>query len=192
MPVLVAKKENSAFEVTMPTLVADQADASFALTMPTLVAIALDPDEAEEDAGVGEAAAVQCEALTQCFPPEDILTVETDLISYGYAPETYNRFCQDVAQSLGGCDAVASTDPVAPIPGLGIGTGDGVTGLFDPNFNRCLPLEDYIIDLEQRRDAGEDTTAEAERLMLAITAATKHLMDGHSDLYCEEVTAGLP
>ncbi|MEL6689388.1 MAG: hypothetical protein AAFP28_03635 [Pseudomonadota bacterium] len=198
MPNLVAKTAPNEFVVTMPTLVAAKADAPFAITMPTVVAIALGPEEAQEDGedeateDMAEAPTLQCEMLEQCFPAEDILTVETDLISFGYTPETYNRFCQDVAQSLGGCDAIASADPIPPIPGLGTTTGDGTAGFLGPIFNRCLPLEEYMIDLQRREDAGEDTEAEAERLMLRITAATTHLMNGRSDLYCEEVTAGLP
>ncbi|MEO0915624.1 MAG: hypothetical protein AAFY31_01365 [Pseudomonadota bacterium] len=186
------------FRTTMPKLSLFAKTDAFAAITPTLrlVATSEDGETASDEPGAVETGMV-CANLSECFPREEILREEANLSHLGYTPENYPTFCQDVAQSLGGC--LAQDEGVGPT-GVGVGEtsmldstptpdGDTLSGLV---LGRCLALEEYAIELQRRSDAGEDTDAEGERLMLIVMAASQHLLDGRTDRYCAQITANLP
>lgn len=191
-PMRVLAQRNR-FLITLDRVSAQSRTRGFTLTLPPVTATALrtsdqpqEPDATNEDTPV-------CEALRACFSDADIRQIEKDLISYGYTPQTYGRFCQDVAQSLGPCTAAPDTDVYAP-------TAPGLAGVVEKrlgetpelsSMSRCQPFEDYMQALQNRSDAGEDVTAEAERLHLTMQSSQNLLLQGRSDLWCAAITKGL-
>ena len=214
-PPLKAFAGIAAFRATTPTLSANTSPATFAASTPALKAIVLGDGfqattpklravallEPEDGSGPKQddpatppvpGALSRCDALLQCFSEQDILRVEADLLALGYTPETYPYFCQDVAQSLGECAAAERAPRGSALSGHATPPKppeDDISGL---NFDRCLALENYAIELQKRSDEGEDTDAEEERLALIIMSAGQHVMNGRADLFCAEITANLP
>lgn len=194
MPAIDVRARQAVFSVTLPSVAAQSSSAHFEVAMPKVAAAAFRGDDAGDDEVATDQSLGQdltCTPLLQCFPELDIRSVENDLRSLGYTVETYPAFCADVAQSLGDC--LVAVENVPNTPGLAAprpaDLDPQATGL---NFNRCRPLEDYAITLQDRSDAGDDTSAEERALMALIMAASNHMLSGRADLWCDEISAGLP
>ena len=140
------------------------------------MASAANPEDATD------ADTMDCQHLLACFAEPDIGLVAGDLRSLGYAPETHPQFCENVAQSLGGCSvqtpASGPTTPSDAFPDL--------------NFARCPPFENYVIALQAREDQGENVDAEAQQLIQLSMSATFFILNERTDAWCEYVTPRLP
>jgi len=209
VPVIVAKTKRAEFSMTLPALrasavqnqfvitledvIAQSRSISFVLTAPTVTATALGDGNQTPVTGATGAGDLACEALRACFSNDDIQRVEADLMSYGYTPQTYERFCQDVAQSLGACTVDLGTGLSPPDPTDLAGFAGQHLGKTSDlwTMNRCLPFEDYMRQLQARSDAGEDVTVDAERLQLLIVSSQNLLLRGRSDVWCAAVAADL-
>ena len=189
-PALRAGTQADKYRANAPTLRVVVGTGRYSAASPTLAAHAL-PEQVQTD----PVSIVQdrpsdllCPNLLQCFAGDQIRTVENDMASLGYTPENHANFCADIAQSLGQCSAIAphakSGTTEAEIP-LNAATQDF-------HLFRCIPLEVYAIDLQRRTDAGEDTDAEELRLVALVSEASNHMFTGRADLWCDQITAGLP
>ncbi|WP_299684176.1 hypothetical protein [uncultured Tateyamaria sp.] len=162
----------------------------YAAIAPSLTAHAqLDQDQ---DRSRTIASDLLCSELVQCFAEGDIRVVEDDMTRLGYTPETYASFCADVAQSLGDCPSVAATSSSGGFDDLTENLmAHGATSETFHLF-RCIPLEDYAIDLQRRTDAGEDTDAEERSLEALVADASVYVISGRTDLWCDHIASRLP
>lgn len=200
LPTLRIVSKAYAFRTTLWSLRVVAKSGTFRATTPRLHVVAKEEDDDKSEGEITTHTALLCGDLRQCFSDEDILREEANLTFLGFSPETHSEFCAAVAQGLGGCQAkTESSGPTgvsgggtAPVFSFPMPLPDGDASPPGLNFTRCFPLEKYAIELQKRSDAGEDTDAEEQHLMIVISAATRHLMNGRADKYCAQITANLP
>ena len=196
IPTLAAHIATEGFRVTIPPLRAHDGTDRFRVTLPVLRA-SIAPDGAGNPAGQGAAQDRTCEDLRQCHSADEIARARDTLARLGLSPEATPDYCATLTAQLGGCEddppksgeAPMAPSPSTPSPMRPAAPND------DPdlwNMNRCQPFERYMIELENRKTAGEDTTADGERVMILMMSLQHHLLNGRSDIWCRELTAGLP
>ena len=189
-PLRIVAKVDTYRAATPPLRIIGKPDAYRVKTAPLRIVGQLDTktDDNRPQRQDTQAANLVCPALLSCSPKQDILRVETDLISLGYTRDAYPAFCTDVAQTLGTCPETTTTRA----PGL-VGLPSETSDIPAADFGLvgCPPLEAFAIDLQRRTDAGEDTKQEEEKLFRVIAAASALMLTGRADLWCAEVTANL-
>lgn len=195
-PTLRVVARQNTYRATTPPLRIVAEPSRYRATTPTLRIISLpetSPLPEPEQQTAATDVPPHCVGLLECAPQQNVKRIEADLRSLGYAPETDPMFCRNVAQSLDTCTAFTSTpsdpDSDALLQSLWQHTGDDAAG---PSLNRCPPLETYAIDLQRRSDAGEDTSVEEANLVLLVSAASVHLINGRPEIWCNQIAAGLP
>ena len=190
-PLRIVAKVDTYRAATPPLRIIGKPDAYRVKTATLRIVGQLDTkrDDTRPQRPDAQAASLVCPALLSCSPEQDILRVETDLISLGYTRDAYPAFCTDVAQTLGTCPETTTTRAPGPV-GLPGETSDIPAADF--GLVGCPPLEAFAIDLQRRSDAGEDTKQEEEKLIRVIAAASALMLTGRADLWCAEVTANLP
>lgn len=196
IPTLVARTATEGFRVTIPPLRAYVGTDRFRVTLPVLRA-SLAQGKAEKQPDTAATSDQACEALKQCHSADEIARARDTLARLGLSPENTPDYCATLTAQLGACEddpPISGEAPMTPSPSTPsamppVEPNDG-PDLW--NMNRCPPFERYMIELENRKTAGEDTTADGERVMILMMSLQHHLLNGRSDIWCRELTAGLP
>ncbi|MEM6301642.1 MAG: hypothetical protein AAF749_07870 [Pseudomonadota bacterium] len=123
-----------------------------------------------------------CPKIYQCYAKQDVRNAIRDL-SYRVTPGD-SEFCEQLWGWFGSADCASDEQLKFANNSFGI--------IYENEWLRCDPLENYLKELKQRWDSGEDTQEAEEQLEAGyLKAFGSFLGDGGPEAFCEAIMEGI-